>query len=52
MKKPWLYSLIVLGMVAVAYFTLSHFSQAKWPGVDETVVEKFAREAGRPRNGR
>jgi hypothetical protein len=47
-KKPWLFSLIVIAMVAVGYFTLSHFSQAKWSGVDETVVEKYARAAGHP----
>jgi ABC-type cobalt transport system substrate-binding protein len=47
-KKPLLYALVVLAMVAVGYFTLSHFSQAKWSGVDETVVEKYARAAGHP----
>jgi hypothetical protein len=48
MKKLWLYSSIVLALVAVGYFTLSHFSHAKWSGVDETVVEKYARAAGHP----
>ncbi len=48
MKKPLLYALIVLAMVGVGYFTLSHFSHAKWSGVDETVVEKYARAAGHP----
>ncbi|MFZ0313339.1 MAG: hypothetical protein WAL85_11590 [Candidatus Korobacteraceae bacterium] len=48
MKKPLLCALVVLLMVAIGYFTLSHFSHAKWSGVDETVVEKYARAAGHP----
>jgi cobalt/nickel transport protein len=48
MKKLLLYSVTVLVLVAVGYFTLRHTTKAKWAGVDETVVEKYARAAGRP----
>jgi cobalt/nickel transport protein len=47
MKKPLLYPLLIAVLVAGGYFLLRH-SSAKWAGVDETVVEKYARAAGHP----
>jgi hypothetical protein len=48
MKKPVLYALLVLLLAAAAYFGLRNTSSSKWAGVDETVVERYARAAGRP----
>jgi hypothetical protein len=47
MKKALLYPLLFLLLLAGGYFLLRH-SKAQWAGVDETVVEKYARAAGRP----
>jgi len=43
--KRWLVALS-LGLVLVAHPALAA-DQPKWPGVDEVVVEKFAKELGR-----
>ncbi len=47
MKKLLLYSLLILALVVGGYFLLRQ-SSSGWAGVDETVVEKFARAAGHP----
>jgi len=47
MKKILLLATLAVLLTAAAYFALRH-SQGSWSGVDETVVEKYAREAGRP----
>jgi ABC-type cobalt transport system substrate-binding protein len=47
MKKLLLYPLLILVLVVGGYFLLRR-SSGKWAGVDETVVEKFARAAGHP----
>lgn len=47
MKKPVLISVLVLALTAGYTFWMSR-SSGKWAGVDETVVEKVAEEAGRP----
>lgn len=39
----WLIAVLAVG----AYWGLRH-TQGGWDGVDKTVVEKYAREAGRP----
>lgn len=47
MKKITLIGLLVLLASVGSWLGLRHY-QARWLGVDETVVEKFAREAGHP----
>jgi len=47
MKKLMINAVLVLALAAVLTFFLGR-KEAKWPGVDETVVEKYAEEAGRP----
>jgi len=47
MKKIMLISAVVLVLAAGYTFWISR-SSGKWAGVDETVVEKYAKEAGRP----
>jgi ABC-type cobalt transport system substrate-binding protein len=47
MKKLLLYPLLILVLVVGGFFLLRR-SSGKWAGVDETVVEKFARAAGHP----
>ena len=47
MKKVFLSAGLVFLLAAGLYFGLKSLD-AKWGGVDESVVEKFAREAGRP----
>ncbi len=42
-----LYSLLILALVVGGYCLLRQ-SSSGWAGVDETVVEKFARAAGHP----
>ena len=39
--------LLFFSLVVLATVALAEEPQAKWPGVDETVVEKYARELGR-----
>ncbi len=48
MKKALLYAMLLMMLVTATYFLLRHGGGAKWAGVDETVVEKFARAAGHP----
>ncbi len=48
MKKALLYPLLIAVVVAAGYFLLRHSSKSAWAGVDETVVEKYARAAGHP----
>jgi len=42
--------IVIMGalLAAVAGFAPDGHSAGKWPGVDEVVVQKFAKEAGRP----
>ena len=47
MKKALLYSALVLLLAVGVYFGLTRAAH-KWSGVDDTVVEKYAREAGHP----
>lgn len=47
MKKITLIGLLVLLASVGSWLGLRHY-HARWLGVDETVVEKFAREAGHP----
>ena len=48
-KKTKQRTLIVICLcLAVISIALLMTSDAKWSGVDETVVEKFAEDAGRP----
>ncbi len=48
-KKTKQTVLVVIGLCAAAVFMgLLMTKNAQWSGVDETVVEKFAIEAGRP----
>lgn len=46
MRKAAIATALIL-LVGVLCFALTR-RDAKWAGVDETVVEKFAKEAGRP----
>ena len=41
-------SLWIWLLIAMLPFVLSAEPPPKWPGVDETVVEKYAEEAGHP----
>jgi cobalt/nickel transport system permease protein/cobalt/nickel transport protein len=43
--KRWLCSVILL--VCCSFPALAEEQKPKWPGVDETVVEKYAKELGR-----
>lgn len=47
MRRTALIGTLVLLAAAGSWLGLRHY-QARWLGVDETVVEKFAREAGHP----
>ncbi|MDD5348828.1 MAG: hypothetical protein PHQ12_01335 [Chthoniobacteraceae bacterium] len=47
MKKVFLLAALAVVLAAVGVYFLGHVP-AKWSGVDETVVEKYAEEAGRP----
>lgn len=47
MKKAIVAALLVTAMAFGAYWGLRH-TKGSWDGVDKTVVEKYAREAGRP----
>ena len=47
MKKMAAVGMVVFFLAAGLWFGLSSRG-AKWPGVDEAVVERFAREANRP----
>jgi len=47
MKKAVTISMVVFSLAAGLWLGLSSLGM-KWPGVDEAVVEKFAREANRP----
>ena len=41
--------LLALGLLGViVYFSLHHFSPGHYAGVDDSVVGKFAKDAGRP----
>lgn len=40
-------SILLLGLTLFAPSTLAAEEKPKWPGVDEVVVEKYARELGR-----
>lgn len=46
MKKTAIYIALGLLLLVALYFGLTHLD-AKWSGVDETVIEKFAAAAGR-----
>lgn len=45
--KRWIPLLMVAGLLAPA-LTCAPAGSASWTGVDETVIEKFADQAGRP----
>jgi len=47
MKKAAAIGVVVFSLAVGLWFGLSSLG-AKWPGVDEAVVERFAREANRP----
>ena len=47
MKKVAAVGVVVFSLAAGLWLGLSSLGM-KWPGVDEAVVEKFAREANRP----
>jgi len=47
MRKVLMIAGLILLLATGLYFGLRSF-HAKWSGVDETVVEKFAEQAGRP----
>ncbi len=47
MKKTLLAILILIALCGL-FFPLCISAAAEWSGVDKTVVEKFAKEAGRP----
>jgi ABC-type cobalt transport system substrate-binding protein len=40
-------SMLLLGLLLLAAPALAEEPKPKWPGVDEAVVEKFAKELGR-----
>ncbi len=44
--RRW-FSILLLGLTLFAAPTLAAEQKPKWPGVDEAVVEKFAKELGR-----
>lgn len=44
--RRW-FSILALSLTLFAAQTLAAEEKPKWPGVDEVVVEKFARELGR-----
>ena len=46
-KHTKLFSCIIIAIVLLPSFLSFAFSSEKWPGVDETVVEKYAQEHGR-----
>jgi ABC-type cobalt transport system substrate-binding protein len=45
-KKIYLITIVLF--VAASFIAMDRPFGAEWSGVDETVVEKFAKEAGRP----
>ncbi len=47
MRKVIVAALLIAGLAFGAYWGLRH-TKGGWDGVDKTVVEKYAREAGRP----
>ena len=47
MKKVAAVGVVVISLAAGLWFGLSSLGM-KWPGIDEAVVERFAREANRP----
>lgn len=46
--KRIVYIAIISLSAVLFYFFIATNARADWKGVDETVVEKYAREAGRP----
>ena len=40
-------SILVLAFMLISAFSFAEEEKPKWPGVDETVVEKFAEQLGR-----
>jgi len=47
MKRTWIAVLVLIALCAF-FFSLWIGADAEWSGVDKAVVEKFAKEAGRP----
>ena len=47
MRKALLVLSLMLGLVLVTTWVVHH-TNSSWDGVDKTVVEKYARAAGRP----
>jgi len=48
MKRTFVGAITFLALVALVVASGWLVPDAKWTGVDESVVEKFAKEAGRP----
>ena len=40
--------ILACSLTLCLFVALAHAAEEKWQGVDETVVEKYAREHGRP----
>lgn len=47
MKRALIFSIVLLGFVGLIVSDCFAETEGKWPGVDETVVEKYAKAAGR-----
>ena len=47
MKRVFIAGMVVI-VLAVGLWVVIEHSKAKWSGVDESVVEKFAEQANRP----
>jgi cobalt/nickel transport protein len=47
MRRPAVVAVLVFLIIAAAIACAWAAEQEKWPGVDEAVVKKFAKEAGR-----
>ncbi|MGO9116597.1 MAG: hypothetical protein ACLQPD_03190 [Desulfomonilaceae bacterium] len=47
MRRTWT-AVLIATILCAFFFTLWISAGAEWSGVDKSVVEKFAKEAGRP----
>jgi ABC-type cobalt transport system substrate-binding protein len=46
-RKRLILAVVIAPLVVVACLLAVHFTPGQWSGVDETVIEKFAEQAGR-----